>query len=185
MPRGPTVGDDDSDDGGGLGAITSKPMFTVAAVLLGIVLVAGTLTATSGGLLFSGTEVDVQLGQDTVLTSDLRDNGTAVVVSVVDEHGDPVTDGDVTISGDTARLDDPQTAPVGGGTDAWRAAGGDPSQLASNQAAFHLSGEGVEGPTVTLDADQNRGVLEIEVDPPADSDYADEQANPGLIVVDG
>lgn len=184
MPRGPTVGTHDDEDER-FEALRSKPFLVVVAVLVGILAVGAGVTASGGGTLpFMSTELEVELQPHTIQTADLQQNGTTVIVSVVDEHGEPVDGGAVTISAADARLSDRQTVSVGGGTAAWLAAGGEPSQLADNEAAFWFTSSG-DGPTVRLDADTNKGSLSVDLEPPADGNYADEQSNTEILVIAG
>lgn len=186
MPRGPTVGEDDDDDGFELGSVTSNQSVIVGAVLFAVLgAVALALAASAGVGFFGHTEVTTENEPGQLLTSDLDDNGTLVVVAVVEEGGQPVTDGEVTIASESAQLSSEQTARIGDGTRAFEEHGGDSATLAPNEAGFWFSLDGGAEPTVDLAADQSTGELSVTVHPPPDADYADKTPNPTLLVVRG
>lgn len=148
-------------------------------------------TSDGGGV--SQVEIDAEIVQDDQIlyTDDLRGRIETVVVGIVDENGESVSNGRVMVASGSAKLETPQTAEIGNGTDAFEDRE-DTEELASNQVGFGFThedepaqeGEEVDY-TVGLRSDQNQGTLEIEIFPPADSDYTDALRNSEIVVIEG
>lgn len=135
-------------------------------------------------------ELEAHLQDQVLYLEPLRGDVGTVVLDVVDEDGEPVTDGRVMVEAGTAQLDTPQTAAIGEATGAFERGGGDPDALADNQVGFGFThadepadGDGADHALGLLD-DQNQGTLEIEIFPPSDTDYVDELQNSEIIVID-
>ena len=95
----------------------------------------------------------------------------AVKVEVIDENGNNVPDATVVATADSAQLDgvvraEPGTDPSIGGY----------SNLEDNEAVLVFDGD------QDLRADQDLGEIELEIIPPSDSNYIDEQPNPDIRV---
>lgn len=127
------------------------------------------------------TELESHLQDEILYTDDLDDGEGTVVLEVVSADGEPVSEGRVMVAADSARLDTPQVAEVGSGTDAF----GDDGDLADNQVGFGFTGEAGENHSVSLRGDQNQGTLDVEILPPSDSDYTDALENSQIVVIDG
>lgn len=181
MPRGPTVGEQDDDDGFSMDDLLEHQTSVVAGVLLVVLSVMGVAVAASAGVwIFGHEEVHAEYEDGEIFTSDLADNGTTVVVAVVDDDGRPVTQGEVSVAGGSATVSQRQTARLGQGTEAWYRHAGERT-LAPNEVAFWL-GDGDDEPSVELAADQAHGELTVEIHPPEPTDYADEQPNSPILV---
>ena len=185
MPRGPTVGNDEDDDGFELGDLKQNQTVVVTVVMTVVLSVVGLSVAASAGIGFFGhTEVTPAFEDSEVYQSDLRDNGTAFVVEVTDEDGQPVTEGEVSVSGLNGELEAPATARVGYGSAAWDREDAGPTTLPPHHAGFWFSMDSSnEGPHVEIPDDQTHGQLAVEYHPPPDSSYDDQESNPTVFII--
>lgn len=134
-------------------------------------------------------ELEAHLQDEAIYVDDLRGSVGTVVIEILDENGDAVTEGRVMVEAATALLEQPQVATIGGATDAFEQSG-DPDTLASNEVGFgftyrdDVDTESDAGYGIGLRAEQNTGTLGIELLPSSDTDYVDAQENSEIIVVD-
>jgi hypothetical protein len=103
------------------------------------------------------SEVDARPSEDV-----LDVNASSVTVTVVDADGDAVEGATVVVTNGTATLD----GPVYGGTDG------------SGTVRF-------DGLSLGLRPNQDQGTLEIDIKPPAGSEYTDRRENTRILVVEG
>ncbi|WP_238709219.1 DUF7382 domain-containing protein [Natronorubrum halophilum] len=142
-------------------AIEGLPIRLVIALVVGVAALALMLNmlGTIGSV--GDTEVDVEITKGQVVENGEEED---ITIEVIDENGNYVDDATVLISSGSAQLEgtlDQNTA--------------DSSE--EYEAKFEdVSEHG-------LRADQDKGTLEIDVVPPSDSSYIDEQPNSEIIVV--
>lgn len=110
------------------------------------------------------TEVSVEI-EDELVEADATGTDGEVKVSVIDENGNNVEDARVIATAGSAQLDGVVEAETGNGTG-----------LEDHEALLEFDGD------QSLRADQDIGTLELEVIPPSDSNYIDEQPNPEIRV---
>ena len=141
-------------------AIEGLPIRLVIALVVGVAALALMLN-------MLGTIGDVG---DTEVTVDIDDNdqvidetsGTTtenIGLEVIDENGNNVDDATVIITAGSAQLDGPADEHTGDN---------------SHEANIDVN--------PGLRADQDTGTLEVDVVPPSDSNYIDEQPNPEIVV---
>ena len=123
----------------------------------------------------SDTEVTVKIAEDDQLVdADASGEGAEVVVSVVDENGEIVPDATVIATGGSAQLEGVLDAETGAVPDDLE---GTYDDLEDHQAVLNFDGR------QSLRDEQDIGTVELDVLPPSDSYYIDEQPNPEIRVV--
>lgn len=142
-------------------AIEGLPIRLVIALVVGVAAL-GIMMNMLGGIGTPGkTEVQVQYPDG---DGAVGPPGGQVTVEVVDEEGQEVTNAQVIVS--------PGTAQMPSGAETYS------TGSSSNQVTVDI-------PSDALRADQTKGTLEVEVIPPSDSDWEDEQSNTEIVVVEG
>ncbi|WP_217350886.1 DUF7382 domain-containing protein [Salinadaptatus halalkaliphilus] len=111
------------------------------------------------------TEVDVEFEEDQVDID--GSNVDEFDVFVVDADGNEVPDATVVAVPGDARMDDAIVEDTSDGTGA------------DNQARFNFEDENLE-----LPPDQHTGTIEFEIQPPTGTNWADDEPNEELLVVD-
>ncbi len=151
-------------------AIEGLPIRLVIALIVGVAALAIMMNMLGGIGDFGETEVHIEYqdDQNVLHLSDLRGGSEQVEMEVYAEDGETVEDATVMVSGGSAQLEQTLTEPTG------------PD---SHEVDFTFGDTGVDS-DVDLRSDQNRGTLEVEIIPPADSDYVDEQANTEIVIID-
>lgn len=142
-------------------AIEGLPVRLVIAIVVGVASLSVMMTMVNGiGDGLSVTEVDVEPDPSVIVE---EDGSQSVTLRVVDPDGTPVEGATVLVTADTATL------------------GGDRSVRRGT-----TSEDGTA--TVTLNPElgenQAEGTLDIEVKPPASSEYTDERENTEILVVE-
>ncbi|WP_436346640.1 DUF7382 domain-containing protein [Natronorubrum sp. FCH18a] len=142
-------------------AIEGLPIRLVIALVVGVAALALMLNmlGTIGSV--GDTEVDVEIKEGQVIENDETEK---IVIEVIDEDGNYVEEATVLISSGSAQLE--------GTLDQDTSASGE-------EHIAEFSGVTEHG----LRADQDKGTLEVDVVPPSDSSYIDEQPNSEIIVV--
>lgn len=138
-------------------AIEGLPIRLVIAFIVGVATLSVMLNMVSGIGGLAVTELDAKPVPDVVEPGE-----QSITITVVDTEGAPVADATVVLEGGTASL------PAGVTT-----------------ATTGSNGTATVTVAPSLAANQARGTIEIHVKPPAGSQYADEQANTDILVIDG
>jgi hypothetical protein len=138
-------------------AIEGLPIRLVIAFIVGVATLSVMLNMISGIGGLAMTELDAKPAPDVVTPGE-----QTIAITVVDTEGAPVADATVVLQGGTASL-------PGGVTTATTDSNGT-AELTVRPA---------------LSANQVRGTVEIHLKPPAGSQYADEQANTDILVIEG
>ncbi|PSQ36117.1 hypothetical protein BRD08_05550 [Halobacteriales archaeon SW_10_66_29] len=162
MRRNPNAFTDDQR------AIEGLPIRLVIALVVGVAAMSLMMNMLSTFDNFGDTEVETEHDQNLVTP----DGGSYddVTISVVTEDGDPVEDANILIRSGSLTLEDgPIDLHTGEN---------------SNEATLSF-GSGDDAASPDFRADQVRGTLEVEVHPPTDSDYVDEDDNREITVVEG
>ncbi|MFA9428299.1 hypothetical protein [Natronorubrum sp. A-ect3] len=142
-------------------AIEGLPIRLVIALVVGVAALALMLNMLGGIGDVGDTEVTVEIHDNDQI---IDPTGTEqVTVSVIDENGNEVQDATVIATAGSAQLEGVVEADTIGD---------------SNEAVLNFSN------TQGLRADQDIGTLEIDVIPPSDSNYIDEQPNPEIRVAE-
>ncbi|SDQ18945.1 DUF7382 domain-containing protein [Natronobacterium texcoconense] len=144
--------------------IEGLPIRLVIALTVGVAALALMLNMLGGIGDVGDTEVTVEVANDDQVIEEGED--VDVSMYVIDENGNDVTDATVLVSAGSAQLDGVEEAHTG------------ESGADDHEAIVSLENHG-------LRADQDMGTLEIDVVPPSDSNYIDEQPNPEIIVTEG
>lgn len=145
-------------------AIEGLPIRLVIALIVGVMSL-GIMMQILGGIDgFEGnTEVDVEF-DDSTIDTDADD----ISVYVVDEDGNEVTDAVIVAEAASARMDgalDRETGHCNGCDD--------------NEVQFEFNTNG----NLELPPDQSTGEIKFLIQPPADSNWADDEPNNRLLVV--
>jgi len=135
-------------------AVEGLPVRLVVAFVVGIASLSVMLNMISGVGGLAVSEVDVKPEPDVVTPED-----DAITVTVVDTSGNPVAGATVIARSGTARLDGVTTATTG----------------ADGTANLSVS--------PSLAASQQDGTLELDVKPPAGSEYVDRRDNTEVLVL--
>jgi len=149
-------------------AIEGLPIRLVIALVVGVAALSLMMSMLSTFDNFGNTEVQTEHDQNLVTP----DGGSHedVTISVVTEEGDPVEDANILVRSGSLTLED-------GPIDLYT--GED-----SNEATLSF-GSGDDAASLDFRSDQDRGTLQVEVHPPTDSDYVDEDDNREITVVKG
>lgn len=144
-------------------AIEGLPIRLVIALIIGVVSL-GIMLQILGGIdtFETDTQIDVEFGENTIGEDD------TVSVFVIDEDGNEVTDAVVVAEAASVRMDgalDEETGSCAGCDD--------------NEVVFDFSGD-----TMELPPDASIGEVEFHVQPPADSNWVDDEPNNRLLVVE-
>lgn len=117
------------------------------------------------------TEVDVVLSGSDVVGTDSTNSGTDynTTIQVVDDNGQVVPNARVLISPDTAQLADTSVISAG---------------PTNSDGEVEIEFGGAHS-AVDLSAEQVKGALTVEIHPPGDSSYEDNQQNTQIIVIEG
>ncbi|MDQ2052731.1 hypothetical protein RBH26_20005 [Natronolimnohabitans sp. A-GB9] len=154
-------------------AIEGLPIRLVIALVVGVAALALMLNMLGGIGDVGDTEVTVEIEDDELIEADEDGEAGEVKVSVIDENGNNVENATVIATAASAQLDGVVEARTGE----------EPSSLSGsydledNEAVLDFDGD------QSLRADQDIGEIELEVIPPSDSNYIDEQPNPEIRVV--
>ncbi|OAQ54546.1 hypothetical protein HTG_03045 [Natrinema mahii] len=143
-------------------AIEGLPIRLVIALVVGVAALAIMLNMLGGIGSVGDTEVTVKIADDDqVIEADATGSDATVDVYAIDENGNNVSDATIVATADSAQLDGVLDESTGDDNHAQLDFGGDQS----------------------LRADQDMGSIQLEVIPPSDSNYIDEQPNPTIRVV--
>jgi len=149
-------------------AIEGLPIRLVIALVVGVAALSLMMSMLSTFDNFGETEVTTEHDQNLVTPS--GGSYEDVTLSVVTEDGDPVENADILVRSGSLTL---ENGPIDLST------GED-----SNEVDLSF-GDGDDQATLDFRADQERGTLQVEVHPPTDSDYVDDDDNPEITVVKG
>ena len=148
-------------------AIEGLPIRLVIALVVGVAALALMLNMLGTIGEVGDTEVTVEIDEDDQV---IDKNADTVEMDVIDENGNDVEDATVIVSAGSAQISGVKEAQTGEHPS-------DPDDTVDGHVAHvELSGD------QDLRADQDMGTLEIDVVPPSDSNYIDEQPNPEIIV---
>jgi hypothetical protein len=136
-------------------AIEGLPIRLVIALVVGVASLSVMMNMISGIGGLAVTEVDAEPTPDVITPGE-----QTVSIRVVDSDGNPVEGATVVVKGATARLDGIETASTG------------------------ENGTAEVGIGPSLGPNQAEGTLEIDIKPPAGSEYADQRANTVILVVE-
>jgi len=140
-------------------AIEGLPIRLVIALVIGVAALSVMMTMIEDTSELGTSEMDVEPDPETI---DLGTDGTRdVTLQVVDEDGDTVADATVILAGGSARLPD---GPYHAETD------GD------GEATF-------EDVSPSLEANQQQGTLEVDIQPPGNTDLEDRRENTEILVL--
>lgn len=154
-------------------AIEGLPIRLVIALVVGVAALALMLNMLGGIGDVGDTEVTVQVDDgDELVEADEDGEAGEVKVAVIDENGNNVEDATVIATAGSAQLDGVVEARTGDSS----GLAGSYSTLEDNEAVLSFDGD------QSLRADQDIGTIELEVIPPSDSNYIDEQPNPEIRV---
>ncbi|MFB1065530.1 hypothetical protein [Natrinema sp. H-ect4] len=143
-------------------AIEGLPIRLVIALVVGVAALAIMLNMLGGIGSVGDTEVTVKIADaDQVIDADATGSDAKVDVYAMDENGNNVSDATIVATADSAQLDGVLDKPTGD----------------DNHAELDFDG------SQSLRADQDMGTIQLEVIPPSDSNYIDEQPNPSIRVV--
>ncbi|MBX0303477.1 hypothetical protein [Haloarcula salinisoli] len=153
--------------------IEGLPIRLVIALVVGVASLA-IMTSILGGLpQFDNTEVTVQVEDDQMTVEDLTSGSETLTFEVVTDEGEEVNGAQVVITEGTASLYDDQSAHTEGT--------GDDDNTVDVDFQDEESGDSADVVT-DLREDQDTATLKVEVQPPTDSNYVDEQENPEILV---
>lgn len=142
-------------------AIEGLPIRLVIAIVVGVAALAIMMSILGGISGFGDTEVTVEIEDGETVDMSADDN---VTFSVVDEDGEDVEGATVLFEPGTAR--------------------GDIHEVSMDDGNATVTIEDfTDAVNAELASDQSRGTYEIEILPPSDSDYVDEQSNPEIVVL--
>jgi hypothetical protein len=149
-------------------AIEGLPIRLVIALVVGVAALSLMMNMLSTFDNFGDTEVTTEHDQNLVTPE--NSSYEPVTISVVTEDGDPVEDANILVRSGSLTLEDgPIDLHTGEN---------------SNEATLAF-GDGDGEASLDFRADQDRGTLQVEVHPPTDSDYVDDDDNPEITVVKG
>jgi uncharacterized protein YggU (UPF0235/DUF167 family) len=150
-------------------AIEGLPIRLVIALVVGVMAL-GIMTNILSGLGSIGeTEVKPNYDGDRIV----KTNGdSSLTIKAVDENGKAVNGATIIIRGGTAQLEQSITLQTG------------PD---SNTVSFDLASELPSGTSMSdlLRSDQSKGTLKVEIIPPSDSDWTDDETNNEVVVIKG
>ena len=146
-------------------AIEGLPIRLVIALVVGVAALALMLNMLGTIGEVGDTEVTVEIDDGELIEAEKGGSDGEVTVSVIDENGNNVEDARVIATAGSAQLDGVVEAETGDG-----------QGLEDHEALLEFDGD------QSLRADQDLGTLELEVIPPSDSNYIDEQPNPEIRV---
>ncbi|WP_435180280.1 Ig-like domain-containing protein [Halorussus sp. AFM4] len=135
-------------------AIEGLPIRLVIALVVGVASLGVMMNMLSGLGGLTVTELDAKPSPDVV-----GPERKEIDVTVVDPEGNPVEGATVVITGDTATLDNVETATTDG----------------NGEISVTVDPE--------LGPNQRQGTLAVSIKPPAGSDYADKRENTAILVV--
>jgi hypothetical protein len=137
--------------------IEGLPIRLVIALVVGVAALSVMMGMLSGIDGLAVSEVDAKPSSDVVAPDETH----SLDVTVVDPQGKPVSNATIVVRGDTATLERVRTGTT--------------------------SGDGTASVSITpsLGPNQEEGSLEIDVKPPAGSEYTDKRANTEVLVVRG
>ncbi|MCL9812898.1 DUF7382 domain-containing protein [Natranaeroarchaeum aerophilus] len=142
-------------------AIEGLPIRLVIALVIGVASLGIMLQILGGvGTFETDTEVDVEFEDPSI-----EEGENDVTVNVVDEDGNEVTDAVVVAEAGSVRMDNALSAQTG------------PDD---NSVTFAFGRDA----NMELPPDQSTGEIEFIVQPPADSNWADEEPNNKLLVIE-
>jgi hypothetical protein len=153
-------------------AIEGLPIRLVIALVVGVAALALMLNMLGGIGDVGDTEVTVRIDDGELIEADQGGVDGEVVVSVIDENGNNVEDATIIATAGSAQLDGVVQAKTGQSPSSLSKT----YNLKDNQAVLDFDGD------QSLRADQDIGTIEVEVIPPSDSNYIDEQPNPEIRV---
>ena len=149
-------------------AIEGLPIRLVIALVVGVAALSLMMSMLSTFDNFGDTEVETDHDQN--LVTPAGGSHEDVTISVVTEDGDPVEDANILVRSGSLTLEDgPIDLHTGEN---------------SNEATLSF-GSGEDAATLDFRSDQDRGTLQVEVHPPTDSDYVDDDDNREITVVKG
>lgn len=138
-------------------AIEGLPIRLAVALVVGIACLAVMMNVIGGLEVFGSTELDTDPNPEIIEAG----NATDVEVAVLDPGGDPIQNATVVAIGDTAQLGEMRTA-----------------ETDKNGTAVFEELE------ATLQPNQDRGTITLDIRPPSDGDYTDDRENTDILVLD-
>lgn len=154
-------------------AVEGLPVRLFIALVVGIAALSLMTGILSGIPTIDRTEVTVEANDgEPALVEYVGRTVQSLDLSVVTQNGEPVQGTQLVIEGKNVALESgPQVIPTG------------PRSNTANVSITDEQSDGNADITTDLRADQDRAKLEVTVEPPSDSDYVDNQANPDITVV--
>ncbi len=163
--------------------IEGLPIRLVIALVVGVASLA-IMTSILGGLpTFESTEVTVQVADGGQMTAEnVKDEKTTLTLQAVDDSGDEVPEAQIIVKSGSASLED-DSAVVGN-------TAGSGSSGEDYEAKFDIYDEDASGVSASnnevetdLREDQDVADLKVEIKPPSDSNYVDQQDDGQIITV--
>jgi len=148
--------------------IEGLPIRLVIALVVGVASLA-IMTSILGGLpTFESTEVTTEYTNNDGVAS-LGASDPSISVEVSSDKGETLENGRIIISSGTADLSNgPAT-----------------KEVSASGTSFSVGDEGSSADLqVDLRSDQNKGTLKVEVKPPSDGSYVDDQDNPTILITE-
>ncbi len=136
-------------------AIEGLPIRLVIAIVVGVASLSIMMSMLSGVGTLGTTELDVEPDEEVIGTG-----YNSVDLTVIDDQGDPVEGATVIVSSGTASIDGVVNEESG----------------ADGEASVTIRPE--------LRDNQDKGTLEIDINPPAGTEYEDQRENTELLVID-
>lgn len=152
-------------------AIEGMPIRLVIAVLVGVAALTVMMGMINGLPTLGSEEVHVEIEYPSGNVLETSESGD-MTISVLDSEGQEVQNAQVLVTGGTAQLEDTDVISKSTGS-------------SSNEVTITWDDSSGGDPSVDLRSEQTKGTLTIEVIPPTDSNYADEQSNSEIVVVEG
>jgi hypothetical protein len=149
-------------------AIEGLPIRLVIALVVGVAALSLMMNVLGTFDSFGDTEVTTEYDESLVTPTD--GSYEDVTIRVVTEDGQPVENADILVRSGSLTL---ENGPI------------DLHTGEESHTANLTLGDGENEAAVDFRADQKRGTLQVEVHPPTDSDYVDDEENPEVTVVDG
>lgn len=155
-------------------AIEGLPIRLIIALVVGVASLGLMLNVLGGFGGIGNTEVTVEFQEGQII--EVQDPPDTITLSIIDEEGNSVPGATIllepgTAQGDVIRVQD------GGGNDN---DGEENGQIEIDAESGFLADDAAG---VSLRSDQQRGTYKVVVIPPSDSDWADEQENPEIVII--
>ena len=142
-------------------AIEGLPIRLVIALVVGVAALSMMMTILDGVGDIGQTEITYEVDDHEDLTHQMDDD-IDFTMDIVDENGNEITETTVIVTSGTAQMDGTETFTTG--TD-------------DNEVDVEIDSDDVE-----LRHEQDTGTLEVDINPPSDSDHVDDESNPEITV---